>query len=472
MKFINTLSCLAFSIMLYGQTYQISPDLNIKNDFAYYIIPLDNGNIALARDKSFRLVIQILNEKFEWSSEIDVSLKGKKWRLLEMINDHGLIGIFYVSKLENETALLYECFKTNGQLISSKNLLQSHELTLQAGFKLQKSEDSNWFAIGYQNGDTDKKLLLFNKAQDSVYYNLSLKNILPFQESSVSDLLLTNHGDTYFFGLAKNHPTHKRKLWYLISALKKDGKLATTQGFDLGDCEFYDGKIAYNNQTDCFILAGLYSEKSSSLPKGYLHTNWCMASGWKGVKTTPFSDRLLKNWSGNEKKVAFSNSDLHTQYITFDLSGGFQVFFEKSKELSRRPYFSSTLDPGTAAYNRWVDYYYDDIVVACFHSDTLRWDIVLHKKQYSQDDDAVFSSFFLFVNSAFLRLIFNDEIRNEGTASEYILRSDGQFIRKSILNTSYKNLNLRFVDAIALDASTILVPSENAGRLNLVKISL
>ena len=63
-----------------------------------------------------------------------------------------------------------------------------------------------------------------------------------------------------------------------------------------------------------------------------------------------------------------------------------------------------------------VDYFYEDLFVLAFYPDgNLHWNTILHKKQYSQDDEGVFSSYFLFKTPAFLRLIFNDEIKFENT---------------------------------------------------------
>ena len=47
------------------------------------------------------------------------------------------------------------------------------------------------------------------------------------------------------------------------------------------------------------------------------------------------------------------------------------------------------------------------------------------KKQYSQDDNAIFSSFFLFQNPRELRFLFNDDIKTENTVSEYIITGSG-----------------------------------------------
>lgn len=81
--------------------------------------------------------------------------------------------------------------------------------------------------------------------------------------------------------------------------------------------------------------------------------------------------------------------------------------------------------------------------------------------------------FFIFVlsTSDYLRIIFNDEIKNESTVSEYILLPTGEYLRKSILNTTSQNLYLRIKDAVQINANTLLVPSESNGKMNLVRIS-
>jgi hypothetical protein len=122
---------------------------------------------------------------------------------------------------------------------------------------------------------------------------------------------------------------------------------------------------------------------------------------------------------------------------------------------------------------RWVDYYFDDIFVACFSPNgEKQWENILRKKQFSQDDDGLYSSFFIFSNRSFLRILFNDEIKNESTVSQYLLLPDGRINRKSVLNTSNTKLNLRITDAIQIDETTLIVPSENNGKMSLVRLNL
>ena len=98
------------------------------------------------------------------------------------------------------------------------------------------------------------------------------------------------------------------------------------------------------------------------------------------------------------------------------------------------------------------------------------WKTILHKKQYSQDDDGIYSSFFLFKTPSNLRFLFNDEIRYENTVSEYVLNGVGAYERKSLLSTANLDLRLRFRDAMQVSAQELIVPSERRNRLRLVKL--
>ena len=116
-----------------------------------------------------------------------------------------------------------------------------------------------------------------------------------------------------------------------------------------------------------------------------------------------------------------------------------------------------------------VDYYYDDVFVVAIKPDgQAQWKTALHKKQYSQDDEGTFSSYFLMRNPDRMRFFFNDEIKYENTCSEYVIAPDGDFDRNSLINTVGQNLRLRFRDALQVSTGECLVPSEFRNKLKLV----
>ena len=151
--------------------------------------------------------------------------------------------------------------------------------------------------------------------------------------------------------------------------------------------------------------------------------------------------------------------------------GGILIVGERNKAYERRTtntryYSSSSGSPFI------VDYYYDDLFVISIHpTGDIHWKNILHKKQYSQDDGAIYSSYFLMKTPKNLRFLFNDEIRHENTVSEYVIIGNGKYDRNSIFNTEDQQLRLRFRDALQLTANELVVPSERRNRLKLVKVS-
>ncbi|MBK7609113.1 MAG: hypothetical protein IPI18_18865 [Saprospiraceae bacterium] len=193
------------------------------------------------------------------------------------------------------------------------------------------------------------------------------------------------------------------------------------------------------------------------------------------VTTFPFETRFDDEITRRSKdKNEFSQ--LVVSDIALKQDGGALLITEIKKEYERRAsYGAGTRSIGGNPYGlrspMMVDFYYEDMAVfAVDGNGNLDWSEVLHKKQYSHDDDGVFSSFFLFKNPSRLRLVYNDEISSENTVSEYVVQSDGQYQRKSVLSTEYVRLQLRFKDAIQISSNAFVVPSQRSLRLNLVKI--
>lgn len=451
-----------------AQTVYISPDINIKNDFSYFILPHPNGTISLLRDKSFKISLQTLHADFQWGIEKSIELPGRKWRIIDLFEWENDIDIFYVSKIDANYGIYLNRYSNQPALIHERMIYDGVALSSNDDIKIKYSADKNWMAIGFQNLMDERYMVLYNRKLDSIYYNFNLTKQFQEARQHIYDVEISNKGDVFLFG--KSSEFGRRKAQTLITKIGLDGNLIETKELPMKDFYFTSGMAKIDNLAGRLAFGGLYAEKSNAPPEGYaigfINENQLIPE----LSFKPFSTALLKEWSGNSKKSILSNSELNTRSIEFKSDSGCLLFYENTKELSRRPYFSAT-DPTGAYTTRWYDYYFDDIIVASFDNNgSLLWEKVFHKRQYSQDDQGLFSSFFIFHTNSVLRIIFNDAISSEGTVSEYILKPNGDFIRKSILNTSYKNLNLRFKDAMELDAQSLMVPSENNGKLNLVKI--
>jgi hypothetical protein len=119
-----------------------------------------------------------------------------------------------------------------------------------------------------------------------------------------------------------------------------------------------------------------------------------------------------------------------------------------------------------------IDFYFEEVFVLSIHpTGALHWETILHKRQYSQDDNGIFSSYFMFETAGKLRFLFNDEIRNENTVSEYVINGLGEYNRNSMFNTTGLDLRLRFRNATQINSNTLIIPSERKNRLKLVRLT-
>lgn len=460
------------SLILSGQSVYISPEINLRNDFSYYILDHPNGNISLIRDKSFRLSFQTLNPDFQWSTEKAIDLNVEKWRLMEVYEKENQLQFFYLSKDEGEFALKYALYDQQANLLKEKNLFQSEGKGISTkGYSMLLSENKIWLYFSFRVEAGDKMVMLYNRKEDSIYYLNNFNSVVEeFPGFQLEGTEISNKGELYLFGRTAESQNKKNKSSYQIFCLAISGKLKSKQILETSDNHFSAEYIKIDNKNDKIAIAGVYSSKPGQDLIGYglciVHTDGRIDQ----PLLIEFDQEMIKKWNGNLKKQSLEPDELKIRDLCFGWNGECLIFFERTKELSRRPYFS-TVDPTSQYPSRWHDYYFDDILISSFSSDSkFQWAKILHKRQYSQDDEGLFSSFFIFKTTALLRLIFNDAINSEGTVSEYLLKPNGDFIRKSILNTHYKNLNLRFQDALQLSADSFIVPSENGAKLSLVKI--
>src|SRR5690606_23786099 len=190
----------------------------------------------------------------------------------------------------------------------------------------------------------------------------------------------------------------------------------------LGDLIASDMHCVVDNMQNHLVMAGLFNEKPAGKSRGLYLATVGMADGDVRLRTVLFDEDILQNVYGKEVSSSKGVTNFSVQDIVPRQDGGALVIAEMAKEYSRRPNLPGRRDFG---YPRggWVDYYYEDMIVFSLHPNGAKhWSAVLHKKQYSQDDDAMYSSYFLFRTPERIRLLFNDEIRQENMVSEYVIR--------------------------------------------------
>lgn len=152
-------------------------------------------------------------------------------------------------------------------------------------------------------------------------------------------------------------------------------------------------------------MAGLYSEKNRERANGAFYIRLASGSSVpQVVHNEPFDEKFLsilrQKDAGDDSKGV---EEAEVKQLVLRQDGGVVMVVERNHQLQRG---------ASAGRGFWrdgmrlvINYYYDDLFVLGIQPDGKpQWKTVLHKKQYSQDDEGTFSSFFLFLNSDKMRL--------------------------------------------------------------------
>lgn len=469
LKFILFLLLQFLLIDLRAQQMVLSPDLDLRSDFAYYLIPIEK-DVFLIRDKAVKIIFQKLDSNQNWSVEKELQLEGKKWNILDAYRHHEKIGLVYTCRIDRAIRCYYTVFDNTGNKIYQRRLTDTVEIQTNENISFQSSDDKNFVSVGFRDYRSKAYVLLYDRIQDSLYYVKEVDKIFDFNQGLADEAIVTNKGDLYLKAIERN--PNKSKIKYIPRVIGMDAKgNKILDRAILSDFEIFSSKLAYRNSTHEIYFIGLCQEAGETDMVGYALQNM---NKDEELHITEFDEKKIKEWTGRKNNNIYSNNNLQLRNVRFQDDGSAVIFIESVKQYLRRPYFGGGND-GTPAFagSRWIDYYFDDVLVSCIKPNGVKnWETILRKKQFSQDDEGINSSFFIMSNKSFLRVLFNDEIKNESTVSEYILLADGKINRKSILNTSFKKINLRIRDAIQIDARSLLIPSENNGKLALLRLVL
>ncbi len=453
-----------------SQTAMISDPLSIRNDYGYELIGRLRDRILLFRDKFNEFEVQAYDSQLHlsWSKELD-DLDRRGIQIVAVIAGRNDFTVVHKLRRRGHTYLRVHKYDPGANLIDSMTVKDYGERVFTPPvLEIIQSEDRNCITV-YNDAERDKlEVVCFRLDKMQVLWDKVIELETPDRfEPDPYEMALSNTGDFYLISEKNNRrakiENHSFHILH-INATVDD----ITQA-PLGEYLTIDSKFAIDNLNQRLTGAGIWGDKNKNRANGTfffsisLHNNAAQVLHYEGFDEKFLS--ILRQRDVDEGSKGISDSEV--QQLVLRQDGGALLIAERNHEIQR----------GTAAGRGFlrdgmrviVDYYYDDMYAIAFSSDGKpQWKTALHKKQYSQDDEGTFSSYFLVKNAEHLRLLFNDEIKYENTCSEYVLSPAGEFDRNGILNTMNQELRLRFRDALQLNTSECLVPSEFRNRLRLV----
>ena len=455
----------------FGQEVNISRDINVRNDFAYDIFSMKD-KIYFYRDKGSEFFFDVFDKDLKYRRTQEVVPEDKKIFIESLHSIDSTLVLYYSYKEKDKWIIKAKKYSPELTPIDTLEIISSDRPLEIGEMKTVLSEDKSHILLFNINKDKIRNIVIETKEFKVVKDEEIKLDDYKLKEDFI-EVCLTNKGE-YFYLFEKNNDewSKEKHMLRLYFNVKNTNNIR-----DIDSRDFINSgiKLSYDNKNQRLCIAGLWGEKNINESHGYFAFNKSISEILKeGIHTlnkTLFDDNIVFDLEGIEKKNKKNYLyDFYLQDIIHRNDGGVILITEMQRELMRRTGNLSNFDR-TAFTRGYVDYYNEDLLVFSIDpNDSLTWRKVLFKKQFSQDDEGIYSSYFVMKVPSQMHIVFNDEIKNNSTVSEYLLDPLGNVSRSSLLSTEYKNLKLRFNDAHQLSSNEFIVPSEKNGKINLVKV--
>lgn len=459
-----------------AQEVSLSSEINIRNYLSYELLGKVNDRYVVYRDKGFVKQLNVFNKYLEQTLEAELTLEKKRAEVIQTQNLDSLIQLVYYYTESDSLYLRMRRYDTSATLRDSTLILRWKRDPAFRAFDHVICEDKSKILFYTMN----KQGMLFCSLFDNNIGRLISQHEIAIADFEIRSqnfkMLLSDEGEMVF--VYHRRFDEKEENFLQVATFNLYNSTTTNGLVNFGSKHRRDMVIDYDNKNNQLIICGTYSEKKGKEPLGYyivnesisnLHTSFFPAF-------IDFPKTLVQEVSRSKRKKNKVFQFFWVKDVIKRQDGGLLVLMELYKEFSRRSSYGNSVSSrgnfGPNARRGWVDYYNEDIIVTSFSADkTVDWTKILYKKQFSQDDEAIFSSYFIMKTPSRLRLVYNDEIKRSNTVSEYIMDPGGWIKRNSLLSTSQQDLKLRFRDALQISSNEIIVPSETNYNLSLVKIT-
>ena len=472
MKFIGSILFFMAIGSLSAQQVTVSREITVKNNFNYDILPNIAGNTIFYHDKGSEQIFEIYDESLKFKGEVQPEFEVKNIQPLAVIPMDSTFSFYYNFRDEDNLITRVIVFDNHINLVDSLTISFRDKKKATTSARYVTSADKSKVLL-FTPQEKQILLQLVDNRTLKVIYEYTLNIIGINLRSEFEKITVTNSGEVFII-------TQKNSLWSRDKS--KEFKLIhltpdlqyTVKNFLPESGEIAMVKLDYDETNKKVAIGGLVSNRGEYTSIGYFGFSMTPASipAEAEIIINKFTQDFIMEASGKVNKKTKELNDYRIKDMIIRYDGGVILIAEQIREFVRRSQMSNPAQFYSGLpIDGYVDYYNENIILlATFADGTEHWKKVLYKKQFSQDDNGIYSSYFLFKTPSRLRLLYNDEIKTSNTVSEYVLDPLGNYERKSVLSTEYQNLKLRFRDAIQTGSSSIIIPSERNAKIFMVRL--
>jgi len=466
-----------FSTLMQAQEVSVSKEFSIRTDYAYEVMGHVGENILLYRDRGLDKFISSFDKDLQFKWEQQLRFEEKRIKVYGITVRDSIFSVFHGLKKDGIEYVKVANYDENARLQDSITIADDKRGLVGQDFQFVNSQKKKKSLLYYIDQSDKLRLFVYDHVKDT----LDWEEEYIFEESNLfydlSEVFVTEVGSVVVLLDKKNSKVKNDDDFAEVIIFQKGAENTFVTQIPHGDFYIQSMKLSIDEKNRKLGFFGLYNEKKANWSQGYCYTfiDFSNFTDVHHLNYIPFSKGLIQDIYGSEARKKKGLNYYTISDIIWRRDGGLLISMEMQRQYSRRNNYDGVTRSSSDFYSSargWVDYFNEDIVLTALHKDgTEHWQKILYKKQFSQDDGGIYSSYYPFLTPSRLRLIFNDEIKNNNTVSEYVINGVGKYKRESLFSTEYQNLRLRFIDALQISPTEILVPSQKNYNLSLVKIS-
>lgn len=468
---ILSMALLWIASPILAQRVTVSEGISLRKDDYYQILGRYDNQYLITTDNEYSLELSALDEKMRvlWTKELE--LDKRRTQVIGIIPQVQSFIVLYQFHRKGDYFLKAHRYDSSGLLLDSVSLSTYQQSFYTPDSRMEISEDKTK-ALVYQiekQAWIDIQCIDLTNLSNLWTARVSIDAFSFFKEFRT---LIVDNGGGMHLVMEKDNRKSRLNDHSLELIEYGPGMVSPlTRNVSLRDLLSRQIHFTYDNRHQRLTGVGLEADDNRFRSSGYFYfyVSENELDSFKLIRQS-FPDVVLGRMGDEAAVNAKGLEDLEILQVMLREDGGVVILMEESRKYERNTAGQNfQFGPGGGRFT--VDYYYEDLYITSMGENAdLDWHAVLPKKQYSQDDDGLFSSCYVMTAPDQLRLIFNDEIAYENTVSAYQIDWQGEVVRNSLLSTDYQKLKIIFREAVQTGVYELLVPSERSNKLKIVRI--
>ncbi|MEY4927648.1 MAG: hypothetical protein RI894_2084 [Bacteroidota bacterium] len=469
----------SFASLSLAQTIAVSPELTLSSHQDYRFVGKlrDTAVLLLYEEDLFKLALYDDKMKFVLSEPFRPERHNID--ILETVIDKDFFSVVYRHAAQGKSSAKILRLNSQGKLLDSLTLQSMLRWGVSYEPTILVSEDRSKLLIyDLSDNNTTFNAVMFDLRTFKILWSRTFRPIGLDYNNALKDAVIDNAGGVYWMLEHENRKTKSANNRFDVVYFTAELSQEWAMSIPLSGRIWQDAMFCFDNKNKKLVATGLYSTKKTSQSEGaFFFALAPLQPQPPDVQFNDFDAGFIQQLTGKEQRGNQGFQDFKLQKLIPRADGGVLMIGEYYKKYVRTMNTALGTRPnyGGAPYDTrtTIDYEYHDLLLASFYPNgTVQWKEMLPKRQFSQDDDALYSSFFLMKNKTGLRFIYNDDIKTGGNnINEYIVIPDGTAQRHNLYNSEKLEMQLIPREARQTSATEVWIPSFRREKVQLLRFN-